>query len=860
LYQSVYYDYKSYTYFLRDDKEGWSNFKFQPTYYKRISEFQEGALPVLTGGWAMPTQKYNKTDTNLLERDINKELVLLRELYYKSENEVPSFHNILFFDIEIEIGGALTPEFIKAATMPITSIALLDKTLKQKICFIVDKSGEMESIIEPDRQIIPCRSEKELIQKFLNKWEELDPTIVVGYHSAYFDVPYLYYRIGNILGEAQALRLSPLKKVNIQEWDEANPIRLAGVNHLDFLLLLKKYQPKQEPSYKLGEVGYRYVNLGKIEYEGNLNQLYKKDKNLFIEYNLRDVEILDKLEDKLKFINLTILLSHICNIPYDQIYYNTMMNEGAILKYLKREGIVSPNKPTTHNPYLKDIKESYAGGYIKDPVAGLYYWVIDVDFTSLYPSIIKSLNLGIETLVGRIKPYINGNYEQEFSLEKLRLLPDDEKVTVEKVDKLTYKTKVAEIEISKLIKIIEDNKYTVSASGAMFRTDEKSVVAKILEEWFTKREHYRSLKKKAGKEKDWVKYAEYDSFQHAFKILQNAMYGTFALNSWRYTDGHKICSSAITNSGQRLTKESITFVNGLINENLEDKKDKVIISDTDSIYVELNDIVLGIENREEKKKKILEMAEFIQSSANKNLNKLSKDLFNIDADRHTFQLKQEVIAQSVLVTGKRRYGMYVVNKEGVDVEEFDAKGLELFKSNMNKVFRKYGEEFVRSLLFGKEKSELDKSILVLYKSLKTMDLKDLGKPTGVSFISKYLKSKATSGSIFSKFETGAPSNTKAAIRYNDLLKFKQLDKKYESIIEGDKIFVIDLKPNAYHIETIAIPSGNIPPEIEEFIKAYIDIEGIFESILLNKLKNLYLDVNWKFPILNENVSKFFKFD
>lgn len=566
MYQAIYYSYQDYTYYLRDDVNGWSNFKFQPTYYKRVNEFQEGSLPVLTGGFAIKTQKYNKTDTNLLEKDINKELLILRELYYKLENEVPSFHNILFLDIETEIGGALTPEFIKASPMPITSIALFDKTLNQKFCFIVDKSGEIPKIVEPDKQIIPCGSEKEMIKLFLDKWEELDPTIVVGYNSAYFDMPYLYYRMNQIVGEKEVLRLSPIRKINIQDWDEKNLIRIGGVNHLDFMLLLKKYIAKQEPSYKLGEVGYRYANLGKIEYEGNLNQLYKSDKKLFIEYNLRDVEILDKLEDKLKFINLTVLLSHICNIPYDQIYYNTMMNEGAILKYLKRQGIVSPNKPTTHNPYLKEIKESYAGGYIKEPVAGLYYDVIDLDFTSLYPSIIKSLNLGIETLVGRIKPYERGNYEQDFSLEKLRLMPPKEKVTIEKLNPITYKTKLAEIEIGKLIKIIEDNNYTISASGGLFRTDEKSVVAKILEEWFEKRENYRGLKKKAGKEKDWVKYAEYDLFQHSFKILQNSLYGTFALNTWRYTDGHKICSAAITNSGQRLIRETIDYTNHLINE------------------------------------------------------------------------------------------------------------------------------------------------------------------------------------------------------------------------------------------------------------------------------------------------------
>jgi len=211
------------------------------------------------------------------------------------------------------------------------------------------------------------------------------------------------------------------------------------------MLLLKKYIAKEEPSYKLGDIGTKYVKLGKIEYEGNLDVLFKEDPIKFIEYNIRDVEILEALEDKLKFINLTVLISHLCHTPYESIYYNTILNEGAILTYLKRQNIIAPNKPTTTNPSIKELfvgdivknqrgtptiegtivsihgkdaivltksnkhiqralktikkSDGYAGGFLLEPKPGLYSDVIDLDFTSLYPSIIKSLNLGIETLV-----------------------------------------------------------------------------------------------------------------------------------------------------------------------------------------------------------------------------------------------------------------------------------------------------------------------------------------------------------------------------------------------------------------------------------------------------------------------------
>ena len=290
----------------------------------------------------------------------------------------------------------------------------------------------------------------------------------------------------------------------------------------------------------------------------------------------------------------------------------------------------------------------------------------------------------------------------------------------------------------------------------------------------------------------------------------------------------------------------------------------VIISDTDSVYICLGPILdhmrsQGIDiNSSNKNDIILKLANQIQVESNSYLNNLSKRLFNIKPDTHYFQLKQEVICAGVLTTGKRRYAMYVTNKEGVDVEELDMKGLELMKSNMNKLFKKFGENFIKDILFGRDRNEIDNSIIDFYKSLRTLDPKVLGKPTGVKQISNY-QIKATSGEIFSRFKLKTPINTRAAVVYNDLLKFKKLDKKYESIIEGDKLFIINLKQNQFGLKVIGIPNAKVPPEIEEFVKTYIDIEEIFNSLLANKLKSIYDDLKWDWVILNPNVSKFFAF-
>lgn len=865
MYQAISYDREKKDYWLRDDKQGWKNFKYNPVCYKRVEGQPIGSLPILTGGYAVPVTSFDYKDNSVLEKDIDKELVVLRDLYYKYDDVIPSYQNVIYLDIETEIGGALTAEFIRNATMPVTAIAIIDITTKQKICFILDKADKLSQSQEDDKLIIPVKSERELFLKFLDCWEELDPTICSTWNGDFFDIPYLYYRGQKVIGQ-DILRLSPLKRITAYSKlsndkygkpVDTNFVKIEGVSHLDYMLLFKKYITKQEPSYKLKDIGPKYCKLDKLEYEGNLNQLFEKDIKFFIEYNLRDVEIIEGLEKKLKFIELTILLSHICNIPYEGIYYNTVMNEGAVLKFLKRANIVSPNKPTTYNPGLRDMKESYAGGYILEPTPGIYHWVIDLDFTSLYPSIIKSLNLGIETLVGRIVTV--DNYEQDNSLEKLKLRDKSEKITIERLNVKTYTLQTAEISIGGLIELIEEEEYTLAASGAFFRTDQRSVTAKILEGWFEKREHYKKLKKAAGKAEEWENYKLYDLFQHAFKILQNALYGTYAIAGWRFTDGHKICSSAITNSGQRLTKESIVFVNNKLNTELKSAKNYVCVSDTDSLYIVLEELVkhrygdMSDDN-------ILKAANEIQDESNKYLDGLCEKLYNIPRAKHYFQLKQEVIAKSLITTGKRRYAMHVVNKEGVTFDEIHLTGLELMKSNMNKLFKEFGENLIKNILFGKAKDDIDLDITNFYKTLKTLEPKSLGKPTGVRYISNYIKRKASSGEIFSEIKLGTPSNSKAAIRYNDLLKFKQLDKKHESIIEGDKMFIIDLKPNPYEIETIGIPGYGLPEGIEKFVKDFADIDAIFESMLLNKLKEFYKDLNWDpFPNLNARINRFLRF-
>jgi len=373
MYQAIYYDRQTYTFNLRDDKTGWSEFKYHRPRYKIDPN---GQYPTLDGKRANAITKYDWKDNSLYESDLDAYTAVLIDRY-KDTDDTAEWQNIIYFDIECEIAGALTPELIKNAPTKITSIAVYDNNTQKYYCLILDEKQQLQTINEENRAVIPFTHEHDLLHAFLNLWEELDPTIITGWNTEYFDVPFLYYRIENQLGTIEAARLSPLRKVKFGTYAHDAPVELAGLNHLDYMLLFKKYNPKNEPSYKLGDIGEKYVSLGKIEYEGNLDRLFIEDVNKFIEYNIRDVEILIELEKKFKFIELTITICHLCHVPYEQIYLSTALNDGAILTYLKRQGIVSPNKPTTTRPALYDIKEEYAGGYLKDPVPGLYEWVIE---------------------------------------------------------------------------------------------------------------------------------------------------------------------------------------------------------------------------------------------------------------------------------------------------------------------------------------------------------------------------------------------------------------------------------------------------------------------------------------------------
>jgi DNA polymerase elongation subunit (family B) len=506
----------------------------------------------LKGEWLKKTYDWNKDTPGLHFHDMPAYQKFLIEKY-GTNDDVSKGHREVFFDIEIEMGGALTEEYIKLAPKPVTSIAWYDRTPDEWVILILDKKDQIKHT-KGHKEIIPCATEEELLGKFIEKFREINPDILVGWNSDYFDIPYLYYRISRVLGEDFANALSPIDVVKDESaWNRNGWLNIAGVESLDYMKLHKKFSFRDEPSMRLDAIGEKYVNLGKVEYDGNLDRLFEDDIQKFIQYNFRDVEILKALDEKFEYIGLVKNLSHKGKHNYGEVYANTKTQDGAISAYLLGQNIVPPARD--RNPLTK---KNYAGGYLFCPQAGLYKYMFDEDLTSLYPSIIMSLNIGKETYVGRIMDLFDDR-NNRLGLNDLKAMDPSKELCVENVQR-----KQNYIRCDRIIKTIEDNNLAISANGVMYRTDKPSVLSTILSKWFDERVEYKGYMKKAYKSGDKEKGAFWHQRQHTMKILLNSLYGATALGSFRY--GSVILSESITLSGQRIIQESALCANRHMNK------------------------------------------------------------------------------------------------------------------------------------------------------------------------------------------------------------------------------------------------------------------------------------------------------
>ena len=818
---------------LWDDKTGYSKFQYKSYAYLKS---QSGTYRSLYGDKLKKVNFWSGDDLQngrVFESDIPIETRTLVDMY--TDSDEPSVgHREVYFDIEVEVKDGF-PDASRADNK-ITAIALYDKVADKYSCFIL---GDV-----PNTDVVESfNSEEELLQRFYQKYLEINPTILSGWNIDGFDIPYLYNRTKRVMGETFANVLSPIGEVYYSEHKQR--YKIAGVSCLDYLALYKKFTYTQQSSYRLDYIGQLEVGLGKIEFDGTLQDLYESDINKYVEYNLNDVIIVKKLDDKLKLIELVRGISHVGHTPYEDVYHSSRYLEGAILVYLKKLNVVAPNKDLKAREKMnRTDDDKFTGAYVKDPITGKYDWVFDLDLTSMYPSVIMSLNISPEMKIGKI----NGWNSEEF----IKGVPKT--YSLEKNGK-----EQGHMNNEELKQMFEKNKVSISSNGILYRNDKKGLIPSILSQWFDERVEYKRLMKKYGEEGNDEKHGYFKRRQHVQKIVLNSLYGVLGLPVFRFYDIDN--AEATTTTGQDLIKFTEKITNKFYNNKLGTNEDYCIYTDTDSVFYSALPLIKNeypnadLNDDKFMTEKILEKAEIVQDFINQSYNLFAKKFLNID--EHRFDIKQECIAKSAFWVAKKRYGQQIINDGGVPCDRLDVKGLDIVRSNFPPAMRDLMTQVLKDILGSVDKDEIDEKILEFKKSMKHRDLIEIAPPTGVRGLRKFSDKRNKNGSIFTPMRKGTPVHVKAAWIYNDLLDYHKLN-NVEKIKNSEKIKWVYLKDNPLNVKQIAFKGYDDPSKIMEFINDNVDYDKLFEKALFKKIKVFYEALDWELPLDKKNtLERFF---
>ena len=841
MYQNIFISKKDSTVHLWDDTKGYVKFPYQPYAYRKR---KGGMYKSIYGDELEKVYKFSQKDPSLFESDVPSETRVLIDAYEDSDDSSTG-HRVVYYDIEVSTEGGFPT--VDEADKEITAIALYDAATEQYTAFILDKEQRLQDYKKDNVEVRGFQDEDSLLMHFLTKWEEIQPTIATGWNIDEFDTPYVFNRIKRVLGDREAKRLSPIKICYKNDW--SGKIVVAGISFIDYMVLYKKWNIKQEPSYALGAIGKKVVGMEKITYHGSLDDLYKSDLNKYIEYNLNDVKIIVALEKKLQFIEQARAICHKGHVPYDCFTMSSRFIEGAILMYLRRKGQVAKNKPVDgreeYENQMEQGEEGFEGAYVKDPIPGRYDWVFDLDLTSMYPNIIISLNISPETKIAKaenwdIDKYVRGDLE-----------------TIQ-VGSATY-TK------NQFTELLKTSNYSIASNGVMYNKSYQGVIPEILIKWFDERKDLRKLAKKHADAKEWEKYEFYDQRQKVQKVLLNSIYGVLGLPIFRFYD--KDNASAVTITGQDIIKSTGKAINECFKRALDEKEgDWVIYTDTDSCFASALPIIkknmpdIDLNDEKAMTEAILKVTGDVQSFVNKFYDVMAKRYFNIE--KHRFDAKQEVIAKTSFWLAKKRYAQFIVNKAGIECDEMEVKGIDVVRTSFPIQFRKFMQKFLDDMLRKLPKEQIDVSILEFKDKMSTYPVIEIAKNTSVKFKSQSGETDYNPKTRHPfQFMDGTPAQAKAALAYNDLLKIWNLDKDVPPIFHGQKIKWVYLKQNEYGIEGIAMKAdGTDPDRVIAFIEQYVDRNAMYEQELKGKLLDFYNVLNWSWP--NETdvkLEEFFSF-
>jgi len=811
-----------------------------------------------TSGKAFQKERKLYSHKQLYESDVNPIFRCLEEYYLGKE--APTL-NKCFFDIEVDFSSSKGYADPSNPFSMINSITLWCSWLNDLITLTIRPKTvsrqDAEAICNKFSNTMLFNTEEDLLNNFLVIIQDAD--ILSGWNSEGYDIPYTVNRVARILGKQRMRDFClwnqyPRKREYEKFGREQETFDLIGRVHLDYMELYRRYTYHEIHSYRLDAVGEFEIGENKVPYEGTLDQLYNNDYEKFIAYNRQDTMMLKKMDDKLQFIDLANVLAHANTVLLQTTMGAVAVSDQAIINEAHSQGLQVPDKKKNFDAEF----DTAAGAYVAQPKVGMHDWVCSMDLNSLYPSVIRALNMGPETIIGQlrldrtydmIRKKMNNKasfaeaWEGIFNTLEYDLVQERdvaEKITVDWENGETDQYTGAEIYDTVFL---QNNPWAISANGTIFRCDTKGVVPNLLERWYAERKEMQKNLQNAIDTGDKEKIEFWDKRQLVKKINLNSLYGAILNQGSRFFDLRM--GQSVTLTGRSIARHMAAEVNKVLTGEYDHVGSSIIYGDTDSVYYSAipslkEDIDNG--NVEWDKEKAIKLYDVISEEVNSTFPKYMNKAFGISIEAgQIIKAAREIVATSGLFIKKKRYGILVYDEEGnrKDVNgepgKLKAMGLDLKRSDTPEFMQKFLEEILFDVLNRKGQTEIFSKIKDFREEFKERPGWEKGTPKRVNNLTKYTK-------LYDRTGKCGVGHVMAAINWNRLRKAYSDNYSLE-VTDGMKTIVCKLKSNPMGMTSIAYPIDelHLPNWYKDLPFDHSEME---KTIINKKISNLIGVLNW----------------
>lgn len=820
-----------------------------------------------------------RSGKKIYESDINPVFRCLADNYLDSEP--PKLHTC-FFDIEVDFdpdrGFAPTTDPFN----PVTAISMYLDWQETLVTLCIPpkrmSSESAQEIVSEFENTIICENETEMFNYFFDLIEDAD--VLTGWNSSGYDIPYMVNRVTRVMSKDDTRRFCllnqlPKPRTYIRFDQEQHTYDLIGRVHMDYLELYKKYNYEQRHSYKLDYIGEMEVGENKTQYEGTLDQLYNKDWKKFLEYNRQDTMLLFKIHDKLKFLDLANSIAHQNTVLFQTAMGSVAMIEQAVINEAHNKGLIVPDKNRRNEDENDDSDNTAAGAYVAVPKKGIHEWIGAVDINSLYPSVIRALNMAPETIIGQIRPTLTDRYiadkiksgssfagawEGVFGALEYTAVMNQERgtlLTIEWENGGSEEASAAEI-----WKMIFDSNqpWMLTANGTIFTYEREGVIPGLLSRWYSERKDIqRQLKEaKTDEEKEFL-----DKRQLVRKILLNSAYGALLNVNCRFYD--KRIGQSTTLNGRQIVRHMSAYLNELITGEYDHTGESIIYGDTDSCYftawptLSKNQEMMAQWNKEV----AIELYDNLGEQVNNSFPEFMERSFHCPRKNGSIiKAGRELVADRGLFITKKRYAVNIIDKEGKRLDtngmtgKIKAMGLELKRADTPKYVQEFLHDILSDVLNGGVREDLIERIRDFKQILSEKNPWELGSPKGVKKLTQYEEQQA-------KSKTGKvnmPGHVRASLNWNYLRKMNS-DNYSQKIIDGMKIVVCKLKSNPLGLTSIAYPTDEL--RLPDWFKEMpFDKDDMIRSLIDEKIENMLGVLDWnlrEYTNITNNFNDLFSF-